>query len=52
MPAILKGLLEKIENGPLTGSYARDIRVFVFVLKHSLRPSRKQVQRLWSQFMT
>lgn len=30
MPAILKGLLEKIENGPLTGSYARDIRVFVF----------------------
>ena len=29
MPAILKGILEKMEEGPLTGSYARDIRVFV-----------------------
>lgn len=27
MPAIIKGLMEKMENGPLTGSYARDIRV-------------------------
>lgn len=27
MPAILKGLMEKMEEGPLTGSYARDIRV-------------------------
>jgi elongation factor G len=26
MPAILKGILEKMEEGPLTGSYARDIR--------------------------
>jgi len=25
MPAILKGVMEKIEEGPLTGSYARDI---------------------------
>jgi elongation factor G len=30
MPAILKGLMEKIEIGPLTGSYARDIRVYVY----------------------
>jgi elongation factor G len=30
MPAILKGIMEKMETGPLTGSYARDIRVSVF----------------------
>jgi elongation factor G len=30
MPAILKGLMEKMEVGPLTGSYARDIRVYVY----------------------
>lgn len=30
MPAIIKGLMEKMENGPLTGSYARDIRVSVY----------------------
>jgi elongation factor G len=30
MPAILKGIMEKMETGPLTGSYARDIRVFVY----------------------
>ena len=30
MPAILKGLMEKMEIGPLTGSYARDIRVYVY----------------------
>ncbi len=30
MPAILKGILEKMENGPLTGSYARDIVVNVY----------------------
>ncbi len=30
MPAILKGLMEKIEEGPLTGSYARDIVVSIF----------------------
>ena len=30
MPAIVKGLMEKIENGPLTGSYARDICVYVY----------------------
>jgi len=30
MPAIAKGLMEKMENGPLTGSYARDIRVCVY----------------------
>ncbi len=27
MPAILKGVMEKMDEGPLTGSYARDIRV-------------------------
>lgn len=29
LPAILKGIMEKMEVGPLTGSYARDIRVCV-----------------------
>ena len=30
MPAILKGIMEKMESGPLTGSYARDVRVIVY----------------------
>ncbi|MDP2424479.1 MAG: elongation factor G, partial [Bacteroidales bacterium] len=30
MPAILKGIMEKLEQGPLTGSYARDIAVYVY----------------------
>ncbi|MFO8086792.1 MAG: elongation factor G [Bacteroidales bacterium] len=30
MPAILKGIMEKLEIGPLTGSYARDIVVNVY----------------------
>jgi len=30
MPAILKGLMEKMEEGPLTGSYARDIVVNIY----------------------
>jgi len=30
LPAILKGVMEKMEEGPLTGSYARDIRVAVY----------------------
>ena len=30
MPAILKGLNDKMTEGPLTGSYARDIRVYVY----------------------
>ncbi len=30
MPAILKGIMEKMEEGPLTGSYARDIRVCIY----------------------
>ncbi len=30
LPAILKGIMEKIEEGPLTGSYARDIVVNVY----------------------
>lgn len=30
LPAILKGIMEKMEEGPLTGSYARDIRVYIY----------------------
>ena len=30
MPAILKGIRERMERGPLTGSYARDVRVIVY----------------------
>ena len=30
MPSILKGVMEKMEDGPVTGSYARDICVLVF----------------------
>lgn len=30
MPAILKGIMERMEQGPLTGSYARDVRVVVY----------------------
>lgn len=30
MPAILKGVMDCMEHGPLTGSYARDVRVIVY----------------------
>ena len=30
LPAIMKGIMEKMEQGPLTGSYTRDIRVAVY----------------------
>ena len=30
MPAILKGVMERMERGPLTDSYARDVRVIVY----------------------
>ena len=30
MPAILKGIMQRMERGPLTGSYARDVRVIVY----------------------
>ena len=30
LPSVLKGILEVMEEGPLTGSYARDIRVMLF----------------------
>jgi len=30
VPAILKGIMDRIEQGPLTGSYARDVRVIVY----------------------
>jgi len=29
LPAILKGVMEKMQVGPLTGSYVRDIRIYV-----------------------
>jgi elongation factor G len=29
IPAILKGVMEKMEEGPITGSYVRDVRVMV-----------------------
>ena len=30
LPAILKGIMEKMHNGPITGSYVRDVRVSVY----------------------
>ncbi|MGL5772726.1 MAG: elongation factor G, partial [Bacteroidales bacterium] len=30
LPAILKGVMDRLEQGPLTGSYARDVRVIVY----------------------
>ncbi|MGC4039142.1 MAG: elongation factor G [Chitinophagaceae bacterium] len=30
MPSILKGVMEKMHNGPLTGSYVRDVRVSIY----------------------
>lgn len=30
LPAILKGIMERMERGPLTDSYARDVRVIVY----------------------
>lgn len=30
LPAILKGIMGRMEQGPLTGSYARDVRVCVY----------------------
>jgi len=30
LPSILKGVMEKMQHGPITGSYVRDIRVCVF----------------------
>ena len=30
MPAILKGIMSRMEQGPLTGSYPRDVRVIVY----------------------
>jgi len=30
LPSVLKGILEVMEEGPLTGSYARDIRVMLY----------------------
>ncbi len=30
IPSILKGVMEKMEEGPITGSYVRDVRVLIF----------------------
>lgn len=30
IPAIVKGLMDRMEQGPLTGSYARDVRVMIY----------------------
>ena len=30
IPSILKGVMEKMEEGPITGSYVRDVRVMVY----------------------
>ncbi len=30
LPAILKGVMARMEQGPLTGSYARDVRVIIY----------------------
>ncbi|MDR0431289.1 MAG: elongation factor G [Tannerellaceae bacterium] len=30
LPAILKGVMARMEQGPLTGSYARDVRIIVY----------------------
>ena len=30
LPAILKGIMARMEQGPLTGSYARDVRICVY----------------------
>lgn len=30
IPAIIKGLMDRMEQGPLTGSYARDVRVIIY----------------------
>ena len=30
IPAIIKGLMDRMEQGPLTGSYARDVRVCIY----------------------
>ena len=33
IPAIVKGLMDRMEQGPLTGSYARDVRVCIYDAK-------------------
>ncbi len=30
IPSILKGVMEKMEEGPITGSYVRDVRVMIY----------------------
>ncbi|MBQ6764582.1 MAG: elongation factor G, partial [Paludibacteraceae bacterium] len=30
IPAIVKGIMDRMEQGPLTGSYARDVRVIIY----------------------
>ena len=40
IPAIVKGLMDRMEQGPLTGSYARDVRVCIYDGK--MHPRRLQ----------
>ena len=48
MPAILKGVMDCMERGPLTGSYARDVRVVVYDGKmHPVDSNELCGQLLW-----
>ena len=46
LPAILKGIMDRMEQGPLTGSYARDVRVIVYDGKMHLVDSNEISFRL------
>ena len=50
MPAILKGIMSRMEQGPLTGSYARDVRVIVYDGMRSAKRSRMPVLRFWNRY--
>ena len=49
MPAILKGIMERLEEGPLTGSYARDIVVNIYDGKMHPVDSNKMAFKLASR---
>ena len=52
LPAIMKGIMSRMEQGPLTGSYARDVRVIVYDGKMpSVKPLKMPVRRFWNRFM-
>ena len=57
MPAILKGVMQRMEQGPLTGSYARDVRVIVYDgcwpgVMLSVWRLKRPGRRFWSLFTT